>query len=537
MSAASFSPEELRDQMLLSKAADALLETCVRERLSLRATMDRFLPAVCGELDAVGAAVITRNEELVTAAYAHGELAGEDPWTLLAERRFGRFPVRGHTLVSQVLDVAGTDVGTAGFVFDGELPPERLEGLAARVEVVCEQLDTILATIHTASEKQDLIQRISQALADRVFERGLDTAVSLLHQTVGFQTLLFVWRDGADEKTLYYRLYRGGKLEFDAESRRHPGLDAAIQAHGVELLAPDRHRLRTVLGLEGCLENVLLAGLARAEWLGKCLVQAGPRGFSTFSLDLVRLLAQMARERLVDHNRERRHLAQFFAPPVINRLLREPAYDEKHLAPREQEVAILYADINGFTRLSELALEKPSLIGKFIDRWAEGAVDILWEHGGTFDKMVGDCIIGLFGPPFYEEPRARRAFNALEAARKMLDFTVRFADDPLLDVVRSKPELARGLGIAVGINLCPACVGVFGPTHDLTAFSAGMNATARLQCLAGFREVLAMESVVHALGDLGEPHGYRFGELTETPVKNVSKPLRYAAVIPADPSG
>lgn len=518
------------EQTRLSKAADELLETCVHERLSLRATMERFLPLVCGELGAVGAAVITRNEDLVTAAFSHGELAGEDPWTLLADRRFGAFPLRGHTLVSQVLDVAGTDVGTAGLVFEGELAPERIEGVRGRIQVVCEQLDGILATIHTASEKQDLIQRISQALADRVFERGLDTAVSLLHPTIDIQTLLFVWRDAVDERAICYRLYRRGKLEHDSESRRHPGLEAAIRAHGVELLAPDRHRLRTVLGLEGCLENVLLSGLNRAEWLGKCLVQAGPRGFSTFALDLVRLLAQMARERLVDHNRERRHLAQFFAPPVINRLLREPAYDEKYLAPREQEVAILYADINGFTRLSELVLEKPSLIGQFINRWAEGAVNILWEHGGTFDKMVGDCIIGLFGPPFYEEPRARRALNALEAARRMLEFTIRFAEGPLLDGIKSKPELANGLGIAVGVNLCPACVGVFGPNHDVTAFSAGMNATARLQSLAGFREILAMESVVRAVGGLPDAHGYRFGELTETPVKNVSKPLRYAAV-------
>ena len=201
-----------------------------------------------------------------------------------------------------------------------------------------------------------------------------------------------------------------------------------------------------------------------------------------------------------------------------------------YLQPREEEVAILYADINGFTRLSEMVLEKPTLIGQFIDRWAAGAVDILWAHGGTFDKMVGDCVIGLFGPPFYGETPASRALNALEAAREMLDFTIRFVDDPVLAPVRARPEIAEGLGIAVGVNLCPAYVGVFGPNHDVTAFSSGMNATARLQGLAGYREILAMESVVEAVGGLPQAKRFAFGPLTENAVKNVSKPLRYAPV-------
>lgn len=522
------SAEELRILMTISKAADELLEGCVRERLSLRATMERFLPAMCAELGALGAAVLTRDEELSQAAYRHGELLGEDPWTLLANRRMGAFGLRGHTLVSQVLDVAGLDVGTVGFVFPGELAaPEAVRG---KVEAVCEQLDAILATIHTASDKQSLLEQLNHALSNRVLEVGLDEAVGILHGSIEFQTLLFVWRDGVEDGLLYYRLYRNGRLEFDSEERKHPGLEAAISAHGVELLSPERNRLRTVLGLEGCLENLLVSGKTRADWLGKCLVQAGPNGFSTFALDLVRLLAEMSRERLVDYNRERRHLSQFFPAPVISRLLREPAYHDKYLLPREEEVAILFADINGFTRLSEQVLEKPSLIGQFVDRWAAGAVDIVWSHGGTFDKMVGDCIIGLFGPPFYGESRQTRALNALEAARQMLDFTVGFLDDPLLAGVRDHPGLASGLGIAVGVNLCPAYVGTFGPNHDMTAFSSGMNATARLQGLAGFRETLAMQSVVEALQGLPEGRGFEFGPPTESAVKNVAKPLRYSRV-------
>ena len=56
-----------------------------------------------------------------------------------------------------------------------------------------------------------------------------------------------------------------------------------------------------------------------------------------------------------------------------------------------------------------------------------------------------------------------------------------------------------------------------------------MNNTARLQSLGGFRETLVMESVREALRDTEDPSlkGLDFGELRQTPVKNVAQPLRY----------
>lgn len=520
--------EELKERIALNSFADDLLEECVRLRLSLKATMDRFLPKVSERLGARGAAMLTRDEGLNQAAFSCGDLGGDDAWTLLAGRPDGVHALAGGTLLCQTLDVAGAAVGQIGFLYDalgctGESARERLRTIA-------EELDAILSTVHTASEKQSLLEQVNRALSNRVFEKGLDDAVALLHRSVSFQKLVFVWRDAVSPETLFYRMYREGHLEFHSE-RPHPGIEAAIQEQGIELLSPDRHRLRTVLGIDGALENVLVSGTTRADWLGKVLVQAGPSGFSTFALDLVRLLAEMARERLVDHNRERRHLAQFFPGPVINALLREHAYQEKFLSPREERVAILYADINGFTKLSEQVLEGPSSIGRFVDEWSTGAVDILWKHGGTFDKMVGDCIIGLFGPPFYAEPPEQRALRAMRAAKEMLAFTVGFGEGALKAQLQKHPEMKRGLGLAIGINLCTACVGTFGPNQDVTAFSSGMNATARLQSLAGFREILAMDSVVDALQHLPAARDeFAFAELGEAQVKNVLKPIRFARV-------
>ena len=93
-----------------------------------------------------------------------------------------------------------------------------------------------------------------------------------------------------------------------------------------------------------------------------------------------------------------------------------------------------------------------------------------------------------------------------------------------------------GLGVAVGVNLAPTLCGLFGPNQDYTGFSTGMNQTARLQSLAGFRETLVMESVMQALEGSQDPfiQSLTYGELTQTPVKNVAKPLRHHRLLLPD---
>jgi class 3 adenylate cyclase len=87
------------------------------------------------------------------------------------------------------------------------------------------------------------------------------------------------------------------------------------------------------------------------------------------------------------------------------------------------------------------------------------------------------------------------------------------------------------LGVATGVNDCAASVGLFGPDQDYTAFSSGMNNTARLQGMAVRDEVLVMEPMKEVLerADLG----LRFGPRREGKAKNVAEPLVFYAVDPA----
>jgi class 3 adenylate cyclase len=291
--------------------------------------------------------------------------------------------------------------------------------------------------------------------------------------------------------------------------------------------------LTTLLADQKTLETVLIGGVGESQALGKILVWSPNDGFSAYAIELLNLLASTLSQRLIDYNRERIHLSQFFSPQAIDELLTDPDYERRHLSARAEEVGLLFADINGFTRICEQVLERPERIGKFVDDWSAEAVRILHRYGGVFDKMVGDCVIGLFGPPFFREPAAIRAANALKAAIDLQTFT--------RETMSAHPEVSRlshvlglpGLGVAIGVNLAPSFCGLFGPNRNYTSFSTGMNQTARLQSLGGFRETLVMREAWEAIVRLGDPAlaTVKAGPLEETPVKNVERPLQYVRLV------
>lgn len=517
---------ELAHRLALNSFADELLEECSRDKMSLRATLDRFLPAVAARLGAQAGLVWTRDEQLALQCYQSGTWSDDDRAALSRDtiRPAATSADGRRTIIAQPLDVAGRRVGVAAFAFKGNRLADS-DTLAARVDIVCEQFDDVLAAIQQAGFKQELILRLQQALKNVVFDRGVDDAVSALGKAIPLRDLVLIYQDDAGGGSVSYRIYRNGVCTHDPDSRPHRQLHELIAREGPALLDHSRAKIAPVLGIAGALESVLISGLSTRA-LGKILATAD-NGLSTFGMDLLRVFAECVSQRLVDYNRERRHLSQFFGPAVINELLQDPSYTETYLSPRTEEVALIYADINSFTKISEQILHDPGKIGRFVDRWSAGAVDILWKNGGVFDKMVGDCVIGIFGPPFFKTTPRQRITAAVKAAREILAFTIGLHADPELAPIAASPAVP-GLGVAVGLNLCPASVGLFGPNQDFTAFSSGMNATARLQSLAGFREILIMDSAKAALGDLAAPiRDARFEGPLESPVKNVARPLQY----------
>jgi len=276
-------------------------------------------------------------------------------------------------------------------------------------------------------------------------------------------------------------------------------------------------------GFEEAQEEVLINGVTQETVVGKMLVTSQRQSFNTYDRELLSGFAGFIRQRVVDFNKEWRTLARSFRPQDVSELLQYADYAQRWLSPIEQEVGIVYVDISGFTRLSEQVLQTPSAVARLVETWSREAVQIVWDHGGVFDKMVGDCIIALFGPPFYKDAPADRAQHAVRCALAIREMTSRI---PLREGFE-KIKASGGLAITGGVNLAPLFVGLFGSNDNFTGFSSGMNNTARLQGCAERSEILVMSSTI---ARLPKDSGLLFGEERSAKVKNVAEPINFRPV-------
>ncbi len=498
----------------LASAVDDALEEALRERRPLERLVPRLLELLLAHAGARAAAVRTIDESLAERTFT----AGEPPVTaaLLARAAADRaFEHEGLFVLSQPLDVAGEPFGTAMCFFDrapaGDEPGELLS-------VFSEALDNHLAAIARARHTYEVIRSISDALKEPVLDRGIAHAIDILRRHVDFGDLILLFRheDDLESSALRYKVYRAGVLLHDSADPRDHDVDAFMRANAAAFLDGDDAAIRQRFGVTRYREEVLITGVRAARVIGRMLVVSRQGEFHTYDRELLDRFADYLRQRIVDFNREWKQLALIFSNDVCERLLREEGYGARYLSPREKSAAVLYADISGFTRVSEQVLQTPAAVGRLIDAWSDEAVRIIWETGGVFDKMVGDCIIGMWGPPFFEEEPARLCASALEAAERIRDFTRGLSGHPDLPELHGAPPL----DVAVGVSFCALSVGLFGPNENYTGFGSGMNNTARLQGVARGGEILCMESLVEALGDPA-----RFGERREAAVKNVSEPL------------
>jgi adenylate cyclase len=523
---------ELRALFDLLRALDGLIERALRERRSLGRTLDLVLPELAARLGAIAVCVRTYDEDLRLRVFSHPEgfvhpaidefLRDNEEHNDL--RVCGRVGV-GPFVVAQGLDVAGAWFGSAVALFTPDA--ERREGfLADALDVACEEVDNFLQSIRTAREKQRVTMALAEALRHPVLVEGLAEAALVLDAAMSLDTLvLTVLADDSPEAPVHAQVYRRGELALDTLGR--PGDDAALwQRRARAYLREGDRGLLAALGLETVREEVLIHGIRNATVVGKLVAERRSGDFDTHDRDLLASFANFIRQRVVDFSREYRSLSRSFRPEHVRRLLGADDYARRHLEPREASAAILYADLSGFTRVCERVLRDPAAIGRLVNAWGSSAVDLIWAEGGVFDKMVGDCVIGLFGPPFFEASPAELVASALRAAWAIREMTRR------LPTVEGIGELAdAGLGVSIGVHFAPLLVGRFGPNDNYTGFSAGMNNAARLQAQAGRDEILVMGDAIAALPPDAP---FRFGEAREAVVKNVSLPLAFRPLAAID---
>jgi class 3 adenylate cyclase len=524
-------PVKLRALLDLNLLVDRLVETALQMRESLAEAMDRILPELCKSTGARAAFVRSFSEDLTLTLFIWPEGADlpelESVLSRTGEERREEVVLErtSDLIVARPLDVAGEWFGSAGLYIERNTaaaadPPH----LGALLEVACEELDNFLYAIRAARERHDIMMQLGTALGDRVLGQGLRSAVKILTEAVALDRLLLVCVAQEDENsTLHVQVFEKGKLIVDTMGALPPHRDErAIVEEARAYLRDGATALIDRFGFRGAREEVLINGVTRTSLVGKVLVTARNSGFNTHDRELLAGFAGFVRQRVVDFNKEWRTLARSFRPEDVARLLHDPEYAARHLSPREAEVAILYVDIAGFTALSERVLKSPAAVAELVEIWSRESVNLVWKYGGVFDKMVGDCVIGLFGPPFYDVSPSERLAAALRCA---VDIRAMTRDLPRRSEFAHLKE--AGLAVSTGVNLAPLFVGQFGPNDNFTGFSSGMNNTARLQGCAGRDEILVMDE---AIAKLDPNAGFSFGEERNAKVKNVADPLRFRAL-------
>ncbi|WP_437744986.1 adenylate/guanylate cyclase domain-containing protein [Sorangium sp. So ce1504] len=161
------------------------------------------------------------------------------------------------------------------------------------------------------------------------------------------------------------------------------------------------------------------------------------------------------------------------------------------LGGKRAAVSVLFADVVGFTPLAESrdAERMVALLNELFSMLTE----IVFRHGGTVDKFIGDCVMAVWGAPIAQEDHARRALAAAEDMMRFLETAN--------EEWRERYDVEVRLG--VGVNSGEAIVGNIGSDKrmEYTVIGDVVNVASRLEAIAAPNQVLVSEATRNLAGD------------------------------------
>jgi adenylate cyclase len=185
--------------------------------------------------------------------------------------------------------------------------------------------------------------------------------------------------------------------------------------------------------------------------------------YSAVAIAQARLAGRLAQE---SRNRER--LERYHSPAVVERVL---ARQDEMLAVQERDISVLFADIVGFTAMSETRppAETAAMLNTFFSRMT----DEIFAEEGMVDKFNGDAILAVFGAPVDQMDHARRAVRAAQAMRRAV---AEMNANGLLPHLRIRYAINSGIAIAGDVGSARR--------RDYTVLGDVVNTAARLETLA-----------------------------------------------------
>lgn len=282
----------------------------------------------------------------------------------------------------------------------------------------------------------------------------------------------------------------------DTQSDQRFSREKSILAKGIRsaVAVPlwDEHKVIGVLYAD--------ASLSSSHWESE-----GEEELSFFSALANIVASSVQRSLLVDKlkNEEviRHRLERYHSPAVVQQLIAVGGSPNGRLAPRENEISILFADLVGFTAISERLT--PREIAQLLNNLFEEMLKEVFLHSGTLDKYIGDCIMAFFGAP---DPDPGHADRAVASAKGMLT---------RLKHLNANNFWQEPLQLRIAINSGKAVVGDVGSSQrvDYTALGTTINLAARMETSCSPGECVISEVTYNMLSeksDFFDIGAYRF---------------------------
>ena len=201
------------------------------------------------------------------------------------------------------------------------------------------------------------------------------------------------------------------------------------------------------------------------------------------ALDTVRTHEALQREAKAREKYER-----FLPQQLVDDVMLDP---HREITPggTRRTITVLFADLRGFTTLSEA--NPPEMVVGLLNRFFTLMSEVIFRHGGTLDKYIGDGVLALFGAPYATERDAVKAVRAaIDMQRAVQQFNLELA-------AAGQPDI----GVGIGINTGAAIVGFIGSDTrlDYTAIGDTVNTAARLEQRAKGGQILISEHTMQAV--------------------------------------
>ncbi|HEY0347697.1 MAG TPA: adenylate/guanylate cyclase domain-containing protein [Pyrinomonadaceae bacterium] len=372
--------------------------------------------------------------------------------------------------------------------------------------------DKVLESLQRKANILSEIYEMSKALGagfdlDRIFKMATD----IIFRSTPADRVVALLSDGlvteqnADNAKLFPIATRARDEKLEAHARKMTigrTITRKVMKDRVALLSQDAAADEQFAGVD----SIVSQGV-RSTICAPLFTEAGVHGalyadrldpFSAFKPDDLELISAVAaqtaiavenvraHERLAKEEVARANYSRFLPEYVVKQMLENP--ESFKLGGVTQTITVLFADIRGFTRISEHAA--PEQIVQLLNRYFSAMTDIIFAHGGTLDKYLGDGLMALFGAPTVTPKDASNAIAAAVAMqRRMLSIN---------DELRAEgfPEI----GIGIGLHTGEVIVGYIGSERrsEYTAIGDAVNTSSRLESNAKAGEILVSEVTAQA---------------------------------------